>query len=93
MSLSNTSTTVKYTDAELHTLVEEYLVQQKDTFTLQGVCSYVLYWAVEDGKVTVTNVLQPSDQDRVKLVLASIVRDGRIAVIPGEEISYKRVIF
>ena len=92
MSLSNKST-VRYTDAELRTLVEEYLVQQKDTFTLQGVCSYVLYWAVEDGKVAVTNVLQPSDQDRVKLVLASIVRDGRIAAVPNAEMMYKRIIY
>ena len=88
MSLSNTSTTVKYTDAELRTLIEEYLVQQKTTFTLQGVCSYVLYWAVEDGKVAVTNALQPSDQDRVKSVLASIVRDGRICLTESDGTTY-----
>ena len=87
MSLSNKST-VRYTDAELHTLVEEYLVQQKNTFTLQGVCSYILYWAVEDGKVAATNALQPSDQDRVKTVLASIVKDGRIRVDSNDETKY-----
>ena len=40
---------VTYSNDRLCILVEEYIAQQKSEFTLQGVCSYVLYWAMEDG--------------------------------------------
>ena len=51
MTNNNTPVSVIYTDAELRNLVEEFITQQKTEFTLKGVCSYVLYWAVEDDKV------------------------------------------
>lgn len=51
MTNNNNQVSVTYTDAELRNLVEEYITQQKSGFTLKGVCSYVLYWAVEDDKV------------------------------------------
>ena len=76
---------VTYTDAELRNQVEEYITQQKSEFTLKGVCSYILYWAVEDGKVTESRSLieseemQTRDQDRVKRILETIIADGRIA--------------
>lgn len=75
---------VTYTDAELRNLVEEYITQQKTEFTLKGVCSYILYWVVEDGKVADgkgligSDVLQQSDQDRAKRVLETVAADGRI---------------
>ena len=72
---------------ELRTLVEEYIAQQKDEFTFKGLCSYILYWAMEDGKMAnpvkamlQSYELQPSDQERVKSKLDVIVRDGRIAM-------------
>jgi len=73
-----------YTEAELRNLVEEYITQQKTEFTLKGVCSYILYWAVEDGKVTEGNnliesyELEAGDQNRVKRILTTISEDGRI---------------
>lgn len=51
MTNNNNPVSVTYTDCELRNLVEEYITQQKSGFTLKGVCSYVLYWAVEDDKV------------------------------------------
>lgn len=54
---------------------------------LKGVCSYILYWAVEDGKVTESRSLiesdemQTSDQDRVKRILEAVVTDGRIVSV------------
>ena len=75
---------VTYTDTELRNLVEEYITQQKSEFTLKGVCSYILYWAVEDGKVAVEkklieiDELQKTDQDLVKRILDAIIADGRI---------------
>ena len=50
MTNNNNQVPVIYIDAELRNLVEEYITQQKSEFTLKGVCSYVLYWAVDDGK-------------------------------------------
>lgn len=76
---------VTYTDTELRNLVEEFITQQKSEFTLKGVCSYILYWAVEDGKVTdgkgliENEEMQTRDQDRVKRILETIIADGRIA--------------
>jgi len=76
---------VAYSDLELRNLVEEFLVQQKSTFALKSVCSFILNWALEDGKVFFSDSkfedykLDNHDEQRVKCVLESIVRDGRIA--------------
>ena len=84
---TNNTISLTYSDSELRILVEEYIVQQKSEFTFKGLCSYILYWAMEDGKMAnpgkallSSYELQPSDQERVKSKLDAIVRDGRIAV-------------
>lgn len=84
---TNNTISLTYSDLELRTLVEEYIAQQKDEFTFKGLCSYILYWAMEDGKMAnpvkamlQSYELQPSDQERVKSKLDVIVRDGRIAM-------------
>lgn len=93
MTINNNPVSVTYTDSELRNLVEEYITQQKTDFTLKGVCSYILYWAVEDGKVAdgkgliVSNELQARDQERIKKILETIMSDGRI-----ETCSYERFI-
>ena len=85
MTNNNNPVSVTYTDAELRNLVEEYITQQKSGFTLKGVCSYVLYWAVEDDKVAnaraiiESNELSNDTQGRVKRILDTIIADGRIA--------------
>lgn len=72
MTNNNNQVSVTYTDSELRNLVEEYITQQKSEFTLKGVCSYILYWAVEDGKVAAgkklleSDELNPIEQERVK---------------------------
>ena len=79
--------TITYSDSELRNLVEEYITQQKSGFTLKGVCSYVLYWAVEDDKVAQghslieSNAISNADQDRVKRLLEAVVTDGRIVSV------------
>lgn len=81
---------VTYTDTELRTLVEEYITQQRSEFTLKGVCSYILYWVVEDGKVAAEEgliesyELQASDQERVQRVLDAIISYGRITASKDE---------
>lgn len=90
----NNPISVEYTDYELRNLVEEYITQQKSEFTLKGVCSYILYWAVEDGKVTESKSLIESDEicndnkERVKRILETIIADGRIATAPDSETKY-----
>ena len=91
MLLSNTPTAVTYTNAELRSLVEEFIFQQKKEFTFKSLCSFILYWAIEEGKtagngsaVLESNVLQRSDQERVRCILESIVKDGRIAIAHGD---------
>ena len=84
MTNNNNQVSVTYTDYELRNLVEEYITQQKSGFTLKGVCSYILYWAVEDGKVAngkgliESYELHPNDQVRVKRVFERVVSDGRV---------------
>lgn len=96
---TNNTYPINYSDAELHNLVEEFLVQQKSEFSFMSVCSYVLSWAIEDSRLakpqdTLLQVkeLQPSDQERVRSVLESIVRDGRISAISRERMIYKWVL-
>lgn len=90
----NNPISVEYTDAELRNLVEEYITQQKSGFTLKGVCSYVLYWAVEDDKVAQgdslieSNAISNADQQRVKRLLGAVVTDGRIVSVSGCETKY-----
>ena len=54
-------------------------------FTFEGVCSFIAYWAMEEGMkagaskiIYESNKIQPDDQDRVRRVLDAIIRDGRI---------------
>lgn len=84
MSNNKNQVSVTYSDTELRNLVEEYITQQKTEFTLKGVCSYALYWAVEDDKIAEgkrlieSDELQQCDQERVKRILDTVVADGRI---------------
>lgn len=80
---------VAYSNDRLCILVEEYIVQQKSVFTLQGVCSFVLYWAMEDGHTSgvgfyESNQLAQSDCERIRSVLGKIAREGRI-MASGEQ--------
>lgn len=74
-----------YSDAELRNLIEEYITQLKAEFTFTGVCSYIVYWAMEDGLkagnnkiIYESNKIQPDGQERVRCVLDAFIRDGRI---------------
>ena len=85
MNNSNTIA-VDYTLQRLRVLVEEYIIQQRGTFSLQGACAYVLYWAMEDGHtlpaagaLNQSDKLSPADCQRVSAVLQKIVQEGRIA--------------
>lgn len=86
---------VDYTNDELRLLVEEYLSMQKTNFSLKGICSYALYWAMEEGRteearntIYESNQLQESDCQRIRQILESIVKDGRICKVAGDETKY-----
>ena len=87
----NNAIGIDYSDQRLRVLVEEYITQQRGTFSLQGACAYVLYWAMEDGHTLPaagalyqSDKLSPADCQRVSAVLQKIVREGRIAA-DGEQ--------
>ena len=85
---------INYSDARLRVLVEEYITQQRSLFTQQGVCSYFLYWAMEEGHTTNTGLfessqLAPADCEHVCGVLEKIAQEGRI-VADGD--GYRQVI-
>lgn len=89
--MNNNPISVTYSDEKLRILVEEYITQQKNDFTFKGVCAYILYWAMEDGKVADAqgmlcegNQLAQGDCDRISGVLDKIVGEGRIAA-DGEQ--------
>ena len=91
MSLNTNPIAVTYSNAELRILVEEFIFQQKKEFTFKSLCTFILYWAMEEGKtagngnaVSESNELQESDQDRVRCILESIVKVGRIATAHGD---------
>ena len=57
----------------------------KHEFTLIGLCSYVLYWAKEEGKAAnkglyESNRLDAADCDRLNRILKKIIGEGRITV-------------
>lgn len=85
MAINVNPISVTYSDERLRTLVEEFITMQKHEFTFSGLCSYVLYWAKEEGK-TANAGLYESDQldavdcDRINQILKKIVSEGRIAV-------------
>jgi len=77
---------INYSDEKLRFLVEEYITQQRSSFTLKGACSYVLYWAMEDGHTTGTGLFESNqlsivDCDRINVVLDKIVGEGRIVAV------------
>lgn len=79
----NNTIAINYSDEKLRILVEEYITQQKTFFSLQGVCSYILYWAMEDGHTTNAGLfesdqLAQADCKRISGVLEKIVGEGRI---------------
>lgn len=79
-----TPISVKYSDSKLRTLVEEYITIQKHEFTFKSLCSYVLYWAKEEGKTANVGLyesdeLDAADGKRLSLTLEKIVGEGRIA--------------
>lgn len=83
MTNNNTAISVIYSDERLRTLVEEFITMQKHGFTFSGLCSYILYWAKEEGKTANTGLyesdkLDPKDCDRLSGILRKIIGEGRI---------------
>lgn len=85
---------VTYTDQHLRILIEEFIAIQRSEFTFKGVCSYILYRAMEEEKtaskgIYESNVLKQDDQNRICVILERIVKEGRISVESGD--NYKLV--
>lgn len=90
MTIKHNQVSVTYTDTELRNLVEEYITQQNSEFTLKGTCSYVLYWAKEEGKTVNTglyesNQLDQEDCDRLIFILKKIIGEGRLTAVLGDD--------
>lgn len=74
---------VDYSDAKLRILVEEYITMQRREFTFRGVCDYVFYRVMEEGRTGVqtlyeSNEIKPADQERIHSILKKITDEGRI---------------
>ena len=76
---NNNPIPINYSDEKLRILVEEYISQQRKEFSFQGLCSYILYWAMEDNHSLYDSYQMASDSERVRGILDSIVKDGRLA--------------
>lgn len=95
----NNTIGIDYTDAQLRVLVEEYITRQRSTFSLQGVCNYVLYWAMEEGHTTLadnvlydSNKLAIADCERVKCLLEQIIKEGRLADDGGKFVNFMNYV-
>lgn len=80
---NNNTIQVTYTDQQLRILIEEFIAMQRSEFTFMGVCSYILYRAMEEGRtasngIYKSNQLEQKDSDRVSIILEKIVAEGRI---------------
>jgi len=74
---------ITYSNPKLRILIEEFIAMQKAEFSFQGVCSYILYRAMEEERTTntglyVSNQLDAADCDRVRVILDKIVGEGWI---------------
>jgi len=72
-----------YTNPQLRILIEEFIAMQRSEFTFKGVCSYILYRAMEEGRtanngIYESNQLEQKDSERVSIILEKIVGEGRI---------------
>ena len=88
MTNNNNTVSVTYTDAELRNLIEEYITQQKSDITLKGVCSYILYRAMEEERTANrglygTNQLSQADCGRVSSLLKKIIGENRLTAASG----------
>ena len=91
---NNNTISIDYSNEKLRILVEEYITQQRTTFTLKRVCSYVLYWAMEDCKAAQAggglydgDKICQADCDRISKVMQTIAREGRIAATGNDSYS------
>lgn len=83
MNTTSNTISVTYSDERLRTLVEEFITMQKQEFTFKDLCSYVLYWAQEEGKTATvglyeSNQLAAADCERISDILRKIINEGRI---------------
>lgn len=85
MTNNSNPVSVDYSDEKLRIFVEEYITMQKKDFTYKGVCSYILYRAMEDGHTIMpvgalydSHLLSLSDSDRIGHILKTIIYEGRI---------------
>ena len=82
---NNNPISVTYSDEKLRILVEEYITMQRKEFPFKGVCSYILYRAMEenctkgDGLLE-SDQLQVDDQNRLRIILEAVVKEERIIV-------------
>lgn len=76
---NNNTIAINYSDEKLRILVEEYITQQRKEFSFKGLCSYILYWAMEDNPALYDSYqITASDSERLSGILDSIVKDGRL---------------
>lgn len=78
---NNNTIAINDSDEKLRILVEEYITQQRKEFSFQGLCSYILYWAMEDSKTSDIYEgyqMTETDSKRVNHILEQIVREGRL---------------
>ena len=95
MTTNTNPISVTYSDEKLRILVEEYITMQKKDFTLKGVCSFILYRAMEEERTKCDGLyesdqLNPVDNERVSKILDKIVADGRIAKEQRYELQFTK---
>lgn len=83
MTINQSPISVTYPDPKLRILVEEFIAMQRSSFTFKGVCSYVLFRAMEEGRTANKGIyesdqLEQKDSERVSTILDKIVAEGRI---------------
>lgn len=83
--MNNNPISVTYSNEKLRILVEEFITMQRKDFTFKGVCSFILYRAMEEERTKgdglyESDELAPADCGRVSEILNKIIEENRIAV-------------
>lgn len=91
MTINYNPVPLDYTDAELRTVVEEYIAAQKSEFSFKRLCHSVLHRAMDEGKTVdsrhtqyESTELKSSDGNRISRILWDMIFERRIIIAFGD---------
>lgn len=91
MTINYNPVPVDYSDEELKTIVEDFIVAQRSEFSYKGICRHILQKAMNEGRTVdsrntqyESNELKASDGIRVSSILWDLIFEREIIMAFGD---------